>query len=184
MPHRIAWSWYTSRWWVSRYIWYNEEGTGRAVAPPMPLLAIPNVTAHLSTAGVPITVLQYSDPLLCGFNMRIKGLSPPLHKRPRRRVQHGLSYRQTWPRRSAEAMILIRGYPQNDDGVPLITSFCDKLCTPRSTAVVVVIRTARVSVGLGMHWYTPTFCRLSLRSSLETRRRELTDVVSTTVRRA
>ena len=34
------------------------------------LLAVPNVTAHPSTASVPITVLL----LLCGFNVGIKGL--------------------------------------------------------------------------------------------------------------
>jgi len=39
-------------------IWYNEEGTGRS--PPRPLLAVPNVTAHLLTASVPITVLEWS----------------------------------------------------------------------------------------------------------------------------
>ena len=27
-----TYSWYTSRWWVGCYIWYSEEGTGRA--PP------------------------------------------------------------------------------------------------------------------------------------------------------
>ena len=32
-----------------------------------PLLAVPNVTAHPSTASVPITVLLYDGPLLCGF---------------------------------------------------------------------------------------------------------------------
>ena len=32
---------------------YSEEGTGRAGAPPSPLLAVPNVTAHPSTASVP-----------------------------------------------------------------------------------------------------------------------------------
>ena len=31
-------------------------------------------TAHPSTAGVPITVLLYNGPLLCGFNVPIKGL--------------------------------------------------------------------------------------------------------------
>jgi len=42
-------------WWVGCYIWYSEEGPGRAGALPSPLLAvyIPNVTAHLSTASVP-----------------------------------------------------------------------------------------------------------------------------------
>jgi len=29
---------------------------------------LPNVTAHLSTASVPITVLLYDGSLLCGFN--------------------------------------------------------------------------------------------------------------------
>ena len=41
--------------------------------PPRPLLAVPNVTAHPSTASVPITVLQYNGPLLCGFNVPTKG---------------------------------------------------------------------------------------------------------------
>jgi len=51
------------------YIWYSEEGTGWGRSPPRPLLAVPNVTAHPSTASVPITVL------LCGFNVPVKGLS-------------------------------------------------------------------------------------------------------------
>jgi len=46
---------------------------GRAAAPPSPL-AVQNVTAHPSTASVPITVLLYDGPLLCGFNVAIKGL--------------------------------------------------------------------------------------------------------------
>ena len=56
------------------YIWYSGEGTGRGRSPPRPILAVPNVTAHPSTASVytPITVLQYG-PLLCGFNMALKG---------------------------------------------------------------------------------------------------------------
>ena len=56
------------------YIWYSEEGTGRGCSPPRPLLAVPNVTAHRSTASVPITVLLYNRPLLCGFNVPVKGL--------------------------------------------------------------------------------------------------------------
>jgi len=38
------------------------------------LLAVPNVTAHPSTASVPITVLLYNGPLLCSFNVGTKGL--------------------------------------------------------------------------------------------------------------
>ena len=74
VPHWIIWSWYTGRWWVGCYIWYSEEGPGWAAAPPSPLLAVPNVTAHPSTASVPITVLLYDRRLLCGFNVSIKGL--------------------------------------------------------------------------------------------------------------
>jgi len=74
VPHRIIRSWYTGRWWVGCYIWYSEEGPGRAAAPQSPLLAVPNVTAHPSTASVPIAVLLYDGPLLCGFNVAIKRL--------------------------------------------------------------------------------------------------------------
>jgi len=38
------------------------------------LLAVPNVTAHPSTASVPITILLHNGPLLCDFNVGIKGL--------------------------------------------------------------------------------------------------------------
>jgi len=69
---------------VGCYIWYSEEGIGRglspqrpllAVAPPRPLLAVPNVTAHPSTASLPITALLYKGPLLCDSNVGIKGLT-------------------------------------------------------------------------------------------------------------
>jgi len=46
-------------------------------AGPQPAQAPPHctsVTAHPSTASVPITVLPYNGPLLCGFNVGIKGL--------------------------------------------------------------------------------------------------------------
>ena len=75
VPYRIIWSWYTGRWWVGCYILYSDEGTGRGRSPPRPIFAIPNVTAHPSTASLQITVLQYNGPLLCGFNVPIKGLS-------------------------------------------------------------------------------------------------------------
>jgi len=32
---------------------------------------VPNVTAHLSTTSVPITIFLYNGPLLCGFNVTI-----------------------------------------------------------------------------------------------------------------
>jgi len=56
VPHRIIWSCYTGRWWMGCYIWYSEERTGRGRSPPRPLLAVLNVTAHPSTASVPIAV--------------------------------------------------------------------------------------------------------------------------------
>ena len=39
----------------------QRRRAGRAAAPPSPLLAVPNVTAHPSTASVPITVLLYDS---------------------------------------------------------------------------------------------------------------------------
>ena len=45
------------------YIWYSDEGTGRGPSPPRPLIAVPNVTAHPSTASVPTSF--YS---MCQYN--------------------------------------------------------------------------------------------------------------------
>jgi len=72
--NNMTWSWYTGRWWVGCYIWYSEEETERGRSPPRPLLVVPNVTAHSSTASVPITLLLYNGPLLCGFSVAMKGL--------------------------------------------------------------------------------------------------------------
>jgi len=47
----------------------------QAAVPISPLLAVPNVTAHPSTASAPITVMLYSCPLLSGFNVFLKGLT-------------------------------------------------------------------------------------------------------------
>jgi len=43
--------------------------------PSRPLLAVPGVTAHPSTASVPFIVLAYNGPLLCSFNVTTKGLT-------------------------------------------------------------------------------------------------------------
>jgi len=51
----------------------ERMGLGGAAVRPGPFLAVPNVTSHPSTASVPITVLLYNGPLLCGFNVPIKG---------------------------------------------------------------------------------------------------------------
>jgi len=60
------------------YIWYSEERTEWGISRPGPLIPVPNVTAHPSTASVPIAILLYNGPLLCGFNVPIKGLSSVL----------------------------------------------------------------------------------------------------------
>ena len=52
----------------------QRGGAWQAGAPPSPLLAVPNVTAHPSTASVLIIVLLYDGPLFCGFNVAIKRL--------------------------------------------------------------------------------------------------------------
>jgi len=49
--------------------WAVTFGTARRAWAPSPLLAVPNVTAHRSTASVPITVLLYNGLLLSGFNV-------------------------------------------------------------------------------------------------------------------
>ena len=56
-------------WAVGCYIWYRDR------SPPRPLVAVPDVTANPSTASVPIIVLLYIGPLLCGFNVPIKAFS-------------------------------------------------------------------------------------------------------------
>ena len=37
--------------------WYREEGAWAAAAPPSPLFAEPNVTAHPSAASIPTSLL-------------------------------------------------------------------------------------------------------------------------------
>ena len=61
--------------------WYSEERTGRGCSPQPPriLLAVSNVTVHPSMVSVPITVLLFNGPLLCGFNVPIKGLRDACH---------------------------------------------------------------------------------------------------------
>jgi len=52
--------------------------------PPRPLLAVPNVTVHPSTASVLITVLLCNGPLLCSFYVPVKGLNPKTDRKQRR----------------------------------------------------------------------------------------------------
>ena len=70
------------------YIWYSEEGIGRGRRP----LAVPNVTAHSSTASVPITVLLYNGPLLCGFSKGLVHLVNSPHAARQSRLKSLISY--------------------------------------------------------------------------------------------
>jgi len=54
--------------------WSQATRQWCSMAPSSPILAVPNVTAHPSTASVPITVLLYDGLLVCGFNVAIKGI--------------------------------------------------------------------------------------------------------------
>ena len=75
MPRRIIRSWYTGRLMGGLLHLVQVEGTRWDAAPPSPLLAVPNITAHPSTASVPITALLYmvrcsalAFPLMLMFN--------------------------------------------------------------------------------------------------------------------
>jgi len=52
----------------------QRGGAWEGPQPAQALLAVPNVTPHPSAASVPITVLLYNGPLLCGFNVPIAGI--------------------------------------------------------------------------------------------------------------
>jgi len=67
VPHRIIWSWYSGRW-VGCYTWYSEEGTERAGARPG-LSSLYRMQQPTHQRPV------YPSPLLCGFNVAIKGLN-------------------------------------------------------------------------------------------------------------
>jgi len=47
----------------------QRGGTGWVCSLPRPLLAVPTVTAHQSTASVPITVFMYNGPSLHSFQL-------------------------------------------------------------------------------------------------------------------
>ena len=53
---------------------FGEEGTGRGRRLPTPSLLY-QITVLPPTASVPTTILLYSGPLLCGFNMSVIGLT-------------------------------------------------------------------------------------------------------------
>jgi len=61
---------------VGCYVWYSEEGPGRAETPPSPLLAVPNVTAHPSRHVARPKHMGESR-FLRGRNAKIPPVLPP-----------------------------------------------------------------------------------------------------------
>jgi len=53
--------------WVTVFGGYRKLSQYVTSHPRQLSLLVPNVTAHPSTASVPITVLLYNGPLLCGL---------------------------------------------------------------------------------------------------------------------
>ena len=66
---------------VGRLLHLVQRGGDWAGLQTMPLLTVPNVTVHPSTASVQITALLYNGLLLCGFNVPIKGLIEALSQK-------------------------------------------------------------------------------------------------------
>jgi len=70
--------WLHADWLMSKHKPFVSDlarrGQGGSVVSPSPLV-VPNVTAHPSTASVPITVLLYNGSLICGFNVLMKRLN-------------------------------------------------------------------------------------------------------------
>ena len=60
--HRIIWSWYTGRWWVGGLLHLVQR---RGAWAPSPLFAVPNVTAHPSTASVPTSYYSMCTIIPC-----------------------------------------------------------------------------------------------------------------------
>jgi len=50
---------------VDCYIWYSEDGPGRAAAPPSHLIAVSNVTAHPSAANEPTSFTRCGTIITC-----------------------------------------------------------------------------------------------------------------------
>jgi len=49
----------------------QRGGPEQVAAPFSPLLSVPNVTAHPSTASAPVAIRLYNGLLLCSFNVSI-----------------------------------------------------------------------------------------------------------------
>ena len=69
----------------------QREGAWAGCGPVQSLLAVPNVTAHTHQRPVyqSLYCLLYDGPLLCGFSVAIKGLSPHQHEIQARALRNG-----------------------------------------------------------------------------------------------
>jgi len=74
----------------SALIWHRGANWA-GCSPSSPHLAVPNVTAHPSTASVPITVLPYDGPLLCGYNASMKWLMSNISLQTRVDITHEIA---------------------------------------------------------------------------------------------
>jgi len=90
VPHRRIRSWNTD-WWAVTF-GAARRRLGGLRSRPVSFLAVPNVTAHPSAVSVPITVLLYDGPLLCDFNVAIKGLMVERIREKEYRQNSAVSY--------------------------------------------------------------------------------------------
>jgi len=78
----IIWSWYTDRWWVGRYICHLVQRGGDWAGPPhvqiYPRCTECNRPLIDGQCTNQSPYLLYNGPLLCGFNVSIKGLKTNL----------------------------------------------------------------------------------------------------------
>ena len=96
---------YTGRWWVGCHIWYSEEERpGRGRSPPMPLLAVPNVTAHPSTASVPTSYhLMWHYNCLCTLKGKVNQIAKQRPTQYLPMVHFQLPWRDRWGDRHQNA---------------------------------------------------------------------------------
>ena len=74
VPHRITWSWYTGRWWVGCYIWYSDDGAWADCGPAQSPHRFTKCNRPPINGQCTDDCMLYIGPLLCRFNVPIKGL--------------------------------------------------------------------------------------------------------------
>jgi len=103
-------------WYTGCYIWYSEEGPERAAALPSPLLVAPNVTAHSSTASVPIS---YNSKWHCNCLCASKG-----YKQCRDSISHPVTHCRMLPSGECNRMITQAGWRSTQLNYAVSHSHC------------------------------------------------------------